>query len=113
MSEAHDRDRSIFEKAWKVKPISFFGSLDFLLKYKNSDEKQGYKSVFWKYFPVDFEHVQEWLNTPFLLAIGAIGAYLFSEWYLIAGYCLAVWAVRAFVTLLTYNYLNERGNKIS
>jgi hypothetical protein len=85
--EAFHADRKLFENLFNSHPISFFGSQQDRLKYRDGDSTKGFKSPLWKYFPADFWHVSRWLEN-FCIA-GAVAVLSGVWWYGIA-YVLVV-----------------------
>lgn len=84
LREAFHADRKLFEKRFKVNPVSFFGSQQDKLKYNSIGE---YKSIWWKYFPLDFWHLFRWIEN--VAVAGAIWS-LTGLWYTFPAYIILV-----------------------
>lgn len=84
LREAFHADRKLFEDRFKVQPVSFFGSKQDTMKYKS---KGVYKSLLWKYFPLDFWHSARWLENA--AVAGAVWS-LTGLWYTFPAYLILV-----------------------
>lgn len=104
LREAFHADRKIFERLLKMQPASFFGSQQDRLKYNSIG---GFKSVWWKYFPLDFWHLSRWIENILV----SLCIYLISDvWY----YGVAYMAIIASGGHLSYTILRhgkQRKNK--
>jgi len=97
--EAYHADNSILEWVIKGTDTDYFGAKSWLNKYKEFEVSKGFKSIFSKYFPMDFEHNSDDLFIPMIM----IGGFMSDSWIMLGVEFVGM----AIVVLITYGLLRK------
>lgn len=97
--EAYRADNTILELVVKNTDTDYFGARSWLNKYKDFDVSKGFKSIFSKYFPMDFEHNSDDLFIPLIM----IGSFLTNSWLMLGIEFIGM----AFIVMITYTILRK------